>query len=491
MKAPVAWTIGGSDSSGGSGIQADLETFRSFAVHGANIVTNVTAQTASELLAVTPVPLPAIEAQITALEKQFPAQAIKIGMLANSECARLVSQCLKRSQSPVILDPVLATGGDHSLSDSSLPETLRRQMVRLSTVFTPNLKEAELLCERPIRNADEMESAARLLLSEGAASILIKGGHSNDPQTIRHCWRSGGQTLWIAKPRIATSRLRGTGCTLSSAIASGLALGLDLLDAIILAEVFVTRSVRASRKINSEISFLNRPLVAESDFTPEDLPGLCDEKEASSLVFPSLSPGDLGFYPLVDSAEKAKQLMRWGVKTIQLRIKNLKGSELFSEIQRTVDFSKQFDVQLFINDYWDLAIQAGAFGVHLGQSDLSKTALSQISQAGLKLGISTHGYAELARANSIRPSYIAIGPVFSTASKKVETSPLGLRRFSCLRRLVVCPVVAIGGVTLDTSSSVIANGADSIALINDLTNIPYLEGRVMEWMNRFTPSAKV
>ncbi|WP_323840289.1 thiamine phosphate synthase [Photorhabdus africana] len=178
----------------------------------------------------------------------------------------------------------------------------------------------------------------------------------------------------------------------------------------------------------------------------------------------------LGLYPVVDSLAWISRLLQAGVTTIQLRIKDLPEDQVEEEIQQAIMLGRQYNARLFINDYWQLAIKHGAYGVHLGQEDLVIADLNAIQKAGLRLGISTHDEQELARAKSLRPSYIALGHIFPTTTKAMPSSPQGV---AALKRQVEntpgYSTVAIGGISLERVPDVIATGVGSVALVSAIT----------------------
>ncbi|NHB97869.1 thiamine phosphate synthase [Photorhabdus stackebrandtii] len=178
----------------------------------------------------------------------------------------------------------------------------------------------------------------------------------------------------------------------------------------------------------------------------------------------------LGLYPVVDSLEWISRLLKAGITTIQLRIKDLPEDQVEGEIKQAIMRGHQYNARLFINDYWRLAIKHGAYGVHLGQEDLDNADLNAIQEAGLRLGISTHNEQELARAKSLRPSYIALGHIFPTTTKTMPSSPQGL---AALKQQVEntpdYPTVAIGGISLERVPDVIATGVGSVALVSAIT----------------------
>ncbi|AEF43407.1 Thiamine-phosphate pyrophosphorylase [Serratia sp. AS12] len=188
--------------------------------------------------------------------------------------------------------------------------------------------------------------------------------------------------------------------------------------------------------------------------------------------FPA-TPHRLGLYPVVDSVEWIARLLEAGVTTIQLRIKDLPDEQVEDDIAAAIALGKQYHARLFINDYWQLAIKHGAYGVHLGQEDLDTTDLAAIHRAGLRLGVSTHDDAELARAIAVKPSYIALGHIFPTQTKEMPSAPQGLAE---LKRHVAelddYPTVAIGGIGIDRVAAVLDCGVGSVAVVSAITKAP-------------------
>ncbi|MFC0402202.1 thiamine phosphate synthase [Paraburkholderia rhizosphaerae] len=182
-------------------------------------------------------------------------------------------------------------------------------------------------------------------------------------------------------------------------------------------------------------------------------------------------PHDLGLYPVLPTAEWVERVAAFGVKTIQLRRKTAGPGELLREIERSVAAGRAHDARVFINDHWRDAIDAGAYGVHLGQEDVHTADLHAVAAAGLRLGLSTHGYYEMLTALHFRPSYIALGAVFATTTKVMPTAPQGLARLERYVRLLdgVVPLVAIGGISADVLPDVLATGARCAALVRAVT----------------------
>lgn len=210
----------------------------------------------------------------------------------------------------------------------------------------------------------------------------------------------------------------------------------------------------------------------------------------SNVHFPSLTEHSLGLYPVVDSVEWIERLLKLGVTTVQLRIKESSRDDLEQQIVKSIELGRQYQAQVFINDYWELAIKWGAFGVHLGQEDIEKANLEQLSEAKIRLGLSTHGYYELLRICQLSPSYIALGHIFPTTTKVMPSKPQGLVRLRLYQQLidtipnqVSIPTVAIGGIDTETAADVWKCGVSSLAVVRAVTQAKSPE-RVVDWFNQ-------
>jgi len=176
----------------------------------------------------------------------------------------------------------------------------------------------------------------------------------------------------------------------------------------------------------------------------------------------------LGIYPLVDRADKLRPLFEAGMTTAQIRIKDLTGKALEKELADANAIAKTYQARLFINDYWQIALKINSYGVHLGQEDLAVADLSALSDAGIRLGISSHNPSELHRALAIQPSYIAVGPIFETRSKHLTHPPVGLANLRQWAQNLERPVVVIGGIQQQHLAETVQAGANGIAMINGL-----------------------
>jgi hydroxymethylpyrimidine/phosphomethylpyrimidine kinase len=240
----IALTIAGSDSSGGAGIQADLKTFAALGVYGASVITALTAQNTQGVAAILDVPPDFIVAQMDAVFSDLDIGAVKIGMLSTAAAIAAVAKGLARHRAKnIVLDPVMvASSGDRLLAADGV-SALRQELVPRALIVTPNVPEAAVLTGASVaRNENEIESQAREILSLGCLTVLIKGGHGEGTDSV-DLLIGQGTILRLGARRIATKNTHGTGCTLSSAIAAGLAKGLELVDAVQAAKSYVTAAI--------------------------------------------------------------------------------------------------------------------------------------------------------------------------------------------------------------------------------------------------------
>jgi hydroxymethylpyrimidine/phosphomethylpyrimidine kinase len=243
----IAVTIAGSDSGGGAGIQADLKTFSALGVYGASVVAALTAQNTKGVTGIHDVPPDFVTAQIDAVFSDLAVNAVKIGMLSNPHTIAAVAAGLRKyNQDRIVLDPVMvAASGDRLLVPEAV-ETLRKALIPQALVITPNLPEAAALLEAPLATTEtEMRDQGEKLLGLGPRAVLIKGGHGEGAESVD--FLIGPQAVVrLASDRVATANTHGTGCTLSSAIAAGLAKGLELDEAVRQAKAYVTAAIAAA-----------------------------------------------------------------------------------------------------------------------------------------------------------------------------------------------------------------------------------------------------
>ena len=585
------WTIAGSDSGGGAGIQADLATIQDLGCHGCSVITTVTAQSSVAVTLVEPVSAAMLMAQLTTLLSDLPPKAIKIGLLADQSQVALLADWIASFKIhypsvPVIIDPVMvASCGDALAVDNcqDIKSTAKsaldfRPFKGLIELITPNVLELGRLTHSDVSTKSQFVAAAQALSQSLDCSVLAKGGdvsfgstdiladthakthdntHAQTQANVHvstldsngwdfelaedylacHQVRASSELhqngrFWLASPRVNTRHNHGSGCTLSSAIATVLAQGFVLQDAVVVAKAYVSQGLSAAIGLGqgpgplartgwpNDLSRYAKIRLCDGNFISHQLnqhldiisdlvaTALSATDQATAQVRIASTPpqnilshgfkvldADLGVYPVVSDLTMLESLLAAGVKTLQLRIKTdiselssaalaecdlgkcesgkseLVGSELEALIQTAIALGKHFNAQLFINDHWQLARKYHAFGVHLGQEDLAVTDLAAIQSAGLALGISSHSYFELLLAHQYSPSYIALGHIFSTTTKQMPSAPQGLAKLKHYVALLQdhYPLVAIGGIDLANLAKVKATGVGNIAVVRAIT----------------------
>lgn len=248
---PIALTIAGSDSSGGAGIQADLKTFAAQEVYGASVIVALTAQNTTGVSAIHAVPADFVAKQIDAVFSDLDVAAVKIGMLATAELIETVAEGLKRHQARnIVLDPVMVAASGARLLEDNAVEAVRSLLFPLATLVTPNLPEAAALLGTSLAQSDAaIDEQAEKLIGLGAQNILLKGGHGSGATSTDLLLSAGGRRQRFSAPRHETRNTHGTGCTLSSAIAAGLAKGLALEEAVAEAKTYISAAIAAADQV--------------------------------------------------------------------------------------------------------------------------------------------------------------------------------------------------------------------------------------------------
>ncbi|MGS0674578.1 thiamine phosphate synthase [Shewanella sp. 125m-1] len=507
-KRPIVWTIAGSDSGGGAGIQADLATMSDLDAHACSVITAVTAQSSVTVSLVEAVSAQMLRSQLDTLLADLPPAAIKIGLLADQSQITALASWLSTQQAswlkvgikvPVILDPVMvATCGDQLANNARLDFSPFKGLLNL---VTPNNAELEVLAGHTLDDIDACIVAAKTLADMLATSVLAKGGdkgpswcqqQANDLLICRdvdgiskqHQW----QGFWLSSIREISGNNHGTGCTLSSAIAAVMAHGFVLNDAVVVAKAYVSAGLRLSYQPGKGPGCLKRTAwpresnlfpyikqVTEQDHLPCSLANNELTREGELNGFKKINAA-LGVYPVVADVVLLETLLKAGARTIQLRLKDpkelaLKSQSLEQQIIQAIALGRDYQARVFINDHWLLAIKHQAYGVHLGQEDLMDCDLKQLAEANMALGLSSHSYFEILLAKQHNPSYIAFGHIFATSTKVMPSTPQGLAKLARYVSLMKgeLPIVAIGGIDASRLESVKATGVDDIAVVRALT----------------------
>jgi hydroxymethylpyrimidine kinase / phosphomethylpyrimidine kinase / thiamine-phosphate diphosphorylase len=491
------WTIAGSDASGGAGIQADIKAMASFGLQGASVITALTAQNSLGVLAVNAIAIDVIASQLNALEQDKLPQVIKIGLLANCEQVEFIAAKLRHykktwPQAPlVVYDPVAVASSGDSLVEQDILAVVKEKFLPLVDVLTPNTDEIQKLSGVYLISPQAIVEAAQVFNQLGVKSVVFKGGHWHYIKD--HCIDLCADFLaepvkhyWLASENIPTMHSHGTGCTFASVIAACLTLEYPLKDAFVLAKAYINQGLKAAKQVAyglgsvAQLGFPdnladfpevieNQSVLGQALELVNKVPIITNNILAcnDALVFPACESSTLGLYAVVDTLEFLQICFEQGIKTVQLRIKDKNDAKLVAKVRQAVSLSQQYQAQLFINDHWQLAINCGAYGVHLGQEDLENADLVAIKQAGLRLGISSHGFYEILRAHNYQPSYIAFGAIFSTQTKDMSGQIQGLSKLKHFVALMKNDTnVAIGGINISNVEQVLATGIKRVAVVS-------------------------
>ena len=474
----VVWSLAGHDPLAAAGFQADLRVATSLNVTLRTLMASFTAQNHQAMLLCKPVPEEWLAAQWQALAAIETPSVIKLGLIANVQTLQHIRDLLLTCpETLVVCDPILASSAGYTVLGSEGLQAYRELLFPRINLFTPNRPEAEQFLGRPLTNEADIMEAARDLRAQGIAAVLIKGGHSEGEEVFDY-FDDGERAFWLASDRKPGS-FRGTGCALSAAIACELAKKSSLREAVVRGHAALQAALKDGQGHEKRILSFAPPQHAA-------LGRLSYQCYFPKQAFPAIDDGPIGFYPVVPDLDWVKRLLPTGIHTIQLRLKDKSRAELTRAIAEANALCRRADVRLFINDHWKIACNEGAYGVHLGQEDLDTLTpedLDWMRASGLRLGVSTHSYEEAARALSLRPSYVALGPIFETTCKSMNFGPQGMSRVREWQELCPdVPLVAIGGLKLEHGPSILAHGAHGIAVVSDVIAHPQPEQRTRQWL---------
>jgi len=489
--APCVWAIGGVDPLNLAGLGADMRASALSGAHCATIVTCVTGQNSKAFRTSMPMSIAMLDAQWHALLEQTMPQVIKIGLLCDVEQVQWLASKLTTiidtlPQLRVVYDPVLRATANGQPLDPLMLEAIKAYLLPRVDLLTPNTVEASALWGAHVTNHHDMLRAAQELSGAYQLNVLLKGGHLARTAHSIDCYigldgavfprfiSEPTQSFAVACETVATVHTRGSGCTLASLIAGLVANEYTFCDAIVVAKSVLTNAMsKATACGNDKGGLLDLSLPSKFEQLPSLL-SLADfaNERATPLAAPFLScPTNLGLYPVVDNCLWLERLLKLGVKTIQLRAKDLSNQLAEPLVIEAIALGRQYQARVFINDYWQLAIKHQAYGVHLGQEDLTQANLEAIKQAGLRLGLSTHGIYEALAVNALCPSYIALGHIFATQTKDMPSQPQGIDKLKLQVKLFAQQraLVAIGGISAARVESVLSSGIASVALVTAIT----------------------
>ncbi len=238
-------SIAGSDSGGGAGIQADLKSFHANGVYGLSVITAITAQNTREIRRSFELPVDLIATQIDTVFDDFDVSAVKTGMLSSGQVVNVVAEKLaERQVSNLVVDPVMISTSGFDLLEPEAVASVKKRLLPLAALVTPNLREAQILAGIPVENLDHAKTAARIIFDAGPGAVLVKGGHLFDPHSAVDVFFDGSEETVFSGERLPARNTHGTGCTLSAAIAANLARGQRLISAVENAKTYITEAIR-------------------------------------------------------------------------------------------------------------------------------------------------------------------------------------------------------------------------------------------------------
>ena len=508
---PVVLTIAVSDSSAGAGIQADLKAIAATGGYGASVITAITAQNTRAVTAAAEVGLDLIRAQIDAVFSDLSVAAVKTGMLSSRPVIETVAVALRDYHPPhYVLDPVMISKTGFPLLRADAVDALRQALLPLATLVTPNVHEARALTGIAVETPGEAEAAGRRLVEAGAAAVLVKGGHLREgPATDVLVTREGVRVF--AGDFIEARHTHGTGCTYSAAIATYLARGLGLIEAIARAKTYITEAIRGGLAIGHGVGptdhffFLRRRdghrwlrrLRVDVGKAQSDGPngqgrgrsaltwwgGLGVERQAA--LPPSLGEGwrtasvrEVGrLHVITDETlqgrfshvELARRAAAGGADVVQFREKRAWTTrELVHTARDMVTALAEMPARLVVDDRVDVTLAAGADAVHLGRDDLDAALARRLLGQGALIGGTANSVEEARRVAGTAVDYLGVGPVFGTRSKANPAPTLGLDGLAAIVQAVDTPVIAIGSVTAERVLEILRAGAYGVAVLSGI-----------------------
>lgn len=463
-------TIAGSDSSGGAGIQADLKAIAANGGYGATVVTAITAQNTTGVARVEALSAALVRAQMDAVFDDLRVAAVKTGMLASEEIVRTVAEGLRaRGPAHLVCDPVMISKSGHALLPAECVEALRTLVLPLADLVTPNVHEAEALSGMvAIRSVEDAERAGRRILELGARAVLVKGGHlAQAGATDVLVTRDGTRVfrgLWVE-----TRHTHGTGCTFSAAIATWLARGASLVDAIEAAKEFVTEAIRAGLPVGrgtgptDPFFFLRGSAEGERWLARLRGAGAPRRSEPGTLHVIT----DETLQSRFTHQDLARLAAGAGADAVQFREKRpWTTARLVATARAMREATASTRARVVVNDRVDVAAAASVPAVHLGKDDVDAATARRVLGREALLGATAHTLAEALEASREDVDYLGVGPVFGTSSKADARPPMGLAGLSEIARAVSKPVIAVGSITAERVGPVLEAGAAGVAVLS-------------------------
>lgn len=473
-KKACVWTIAASDSGGGAGVERDNRVISDFGCHACSVITALTAQNSLKICDIEETRDDFFKSNLYHLKDDLKADAIKIGLVPSIDSLNTITSFLNsygNDRPYTVYDPVMiASVGDH-MSSLVTDDLFNSGFLKNVDLITPNIPELAKLtkCNNLAKNLDEIIIQVRILQKSFAGNVLVTGGHNQISGYVYDVlFLDQDAPIVFRSKYFDHDNKHGTGCAISSAIASLIAQNYFVQDAVTAGIMYVSKAIaqgyslgHGAGTVDSRFDYDDIEFLPEIISSFDDAPKQCKFAETEKK---------LGLYPVVPSVEWVERLLKNGVKTIQLRIKDSNYPNLENDIEKVVSLGQKYEARVFIDDYWQLAIKHKAYGVHLGQEDILTADLDAIASSGIRLGLSTHGYFEIAKAVQLNPSYIALGHIFPTKTKVMKSHPQGLVCLNHYAQLLKkYSTVAIGGIKENSMPLVKNTGVGSIAVVTAIT----------------------
>ena len=484
-------TIAGSDSSGGAGVQADIKTMSANGVFAMSVITAITAQSTQGVFDIEDISPSMIKKQINVIFDDIEVNVVKIGMVSKIESIKAIAEALKevRNLPSIVLDPVMVSKNGFSLLSKNAKETLVKELFPLSTLVTPNILEAEEIINKRILTVEDMKGAAKEILNLGPKAVLIKGGHlKGDAIDVLY---DGVEYSIFRENRLSNNNTHGTGCTLSSAIASNIAKGYLLKESVKCAKQYVTEAIKYGFNLGKGVGpthhfykFYNNygEFIEKQEKSKEKFKILMekyknkDEFNLKEKKIYLITDYKLDFNILV---EKVKIALENGVKIVQYRAKEKTTRVMCEEAKILKKLCDEYNAIFIINDRVDIALLVNAHGVHLGREDMKISEARKILGKEKIIGGTAHNEEEAIEAINDGADYLGVGALYKSKSKK-DTVDLSIKTLKKIRKITNKPIYGIGGITALRITEDIKRNIDGVAVISGILDCESIEKEISE-----------
>ncbi len=460
-------TIAGSDSSGGAGIQADIKTMSANGVFAMSVITAITAQSTQGVFSIEDISPSMIKRQINVIFDDIDVNVIKIGMVSKIESIKAIADSLRevRNLPPIILDPVMVSKNGFNLLSKDAKKILIDNLFPLSTLVTPNILEAQEIINKKIYTVDDMKKAAKEIFNLGPKAVLIKGGHL-DGDAIDVLY-DGIKYTTFKEHRLSNNNTHGTGCTLSSAIASNIAKGFLLEESIKCAKEYVTDAIRYGFSLGKGIGpthHFYKFYSNEEDNIKKKVKNKEDLFKDKKIYL--ITDYKLDFNILI---KKVKIALECGVRIVQYRSKEKSTKVMYKEAKILKELCDRYNAIFIVNDRIDIALAVNSHGVHLGQDDMKISVARKILSKEKIIGATVHNEKEVVEAIKGGADYLGVGALYQSKSKN-NTIDLSIETLKRIRKVSTKPIYGIGGITEENITKSIKKNVNGVAIISAIFN---------------------